>query len=84
MSEGVEKAKAVCIDHCNSKKQTALMVACKHGRAGSACACGRVMASLAHGHSLPASHVPFLVSLTTYMLALTNPLLGVVGVVLGS
>lgn len=31
MSEGPEKAKKFCIDHMNSKRQTALMVACKHG-----------------------------------------------------
>lgn len=29
--EGPEKAKAHCIDHTNAKRQTALMVACKHG-----------------------------------------------------
>ncbi len=31
MSDGPEKAKRHCIDHCNAKRQTALMVACKHG-----------------------------------------------------
>lgn len=31
MSEGPEKAKRACIDHCNAKHQTALVVACKHG-----------------------------------------------------
>ncbi|KAG1666453.1 hypothetical protein FOA52_015123 [Chlamydomonas sp. UWO 241] len=31
MIEGPEKAKRYAIDHANSKKQTALMVACKHG-----------------------------------------------------
>lgn len=31
MSEGPERAKRFCIDHPNAKKQTALMVACKHG-----------------------------------------------------
>ncbi|PNH07652.1 putative E3 ubiquitin-protein ligase [Tetrabaena socialis] len=31
MTEGPERAKKNCIDHANSKRQTALMVACKHG-----------------------------------------------------
>lgn len=31
MVEGVDKAKRLCIDHTNAKKQSALMVACKHG-----------------------------------------------------
>lgn len=31
MTEGPEKAKRQCIDHTNSKRQTPLMVACKHG-----------------------------------------------------
>lgn len=31
MTEGPERAKRNCIDHANSKRQTALMVACKHG-----------------------------------------------------
>ncbi|GIL80568.1 hypothetical protein Vretimale_16011 [Volvox reticuliferus] len=31
MTEGPERAKKICIDHANSKRQTALMVACKHG-----------------------------------------------------
>lgn len=31
MSEGVERANRHCIDHVNVKRQTALMVACKHG-----------------------------------------------------
>lgn len=31
MSEGPERAKRLCIDHTNAKKQSALMVACKHG-----------------------------------------------------
>lgn len=29
--EGVEKAKLHCIDHTNAKRQSALIVACKHG-----------------------------------------------------
>lgn len=29
--DGIDKAKRLCIDHRNAKKQTALMVACKHG-----------------------------------------------------
>lgn len=31
MTEGPEKAKKHCVDHANSKRQTALMVSCKHG-----------------------------------------------------
>ena len=31
MTEGPERAKRNCIDHANAKRQTALMVACKHG-----------------------------------------------------
>lgn len=31
MCEGPEKAKKGCIDHTNAKRQTPLMVACKHG-----------------------------------------------------
>mmetsp|Transcript_8096 Transcript_8096/g.19916 ORF Transcript_8096/g.19916 Transcript_8096/m.19916 type:complete len:1220 (-) Transcript_8096:755-4414(-) len=31
ISEGPERAKRHCIDHANIKRQTALMVACKHG-----------------------------------------------------
>lgn len=31
MCDGVEKAKRNCIDHTNNKRQTALIVACKHG-----------------------------------------------------
>jgi hypothetical protein len=31
MSSGPEKAKKHCIDHANAKRQTPLMVACKHG-----------------------------------------------------
>eukprot|EP00798_Chlamydomonas_sp_ICE-L_P015775 gene15775-21898_t len=35
MVDGPERAKKDCIDHSNQKKQTALMVACKHGHADS-------------------------------------------------
>ncbi len=31
MTEGPERAKRLCIDHANTKRQTPLMVACKHG-----------------------------------------------------
>jgi hypothetical protein len=31
MVDGPDKAKRLCIDHSNSKRQTALMAACKHG-----------------------------------------------------
>ena len=31
MSEGIERAKKLCIDHVNQKQQSALIVACKHG-----------------------------------------------------
>ena len=31
MSEGPDRAKRFCIDHTNAKRQTALIVACKHG-----------------------------------------------------
>ena len=31
MSEGPDRAKRFCIDHPNAKRQTALIVACKHG-----------------------------------------------------
>jgi ankyrin repeat protein len=31
MSEGIERAKKLCIDHTNIKRQSALIVACKHG-----------------------------------------------------
>lgn len=42
MSEGPERAKRHCIDHANAKRQTALMVACKHGCVrGSCCAAAR-------------------------------------------
>ena len=31
MTDGPEKAKKLCIDYTNGKRQTALIVACKHG-----------------------------------------------------
>lgn len=31
MTDGPDKAKRYVIDHANAKRQTALMVACKHG-----------------------------------------------------
>lgn len=36
MTDGPDKAKRNVIDHANAKRQTALMVACKHGYANTA------------------------------------------------